>query len=184
MNEALYKRSKPTSQFEYEGKVLILSEQILQKTYYLLSPYLSHNVESACFWYGIREDNVETVKAVGIVDQKNHKGFFEIPSEGLIDMASCLEDTGWTNLAQIHTHPGKNVEHSGYDDIYVNSRRALSLVLPLYGKPQRDFLSCVGVHQFHSDYWHLLKHNDKMKRVKVIGNEKGVIIDARTFQVT
>jgi hypothetical protein len=73
------------------------------------------------------------------------------------------------NLSQIHTHPGLGVEHSRYDDAHANSRRALSVVLPFYGRWHGVWPRGIGVHEFQSSYWHLLSDADAGRRVAIGG---------------
>lgn len=176
------KRPPVAYNYRFNDRVLYIDEQIITKTYAVLSSYCTNNVESVCFWYGIRKDGTEKVKAIVIVDQVNDVGNFRMSSDSMMYAASMFGDLGWTNLAQIHTHPGKDVEHSKYDDVYVNSRRALSLVLPNYGKITNSFLKGAGVHEFQN-YWYTLSDEDKSRRIAIIENqENGAIIDVRTYR--
>ena len=69
----------------------------------------------------------------------------------------------------MHSHPGLSVEHSTYDDRMASSRRALSLVFPCYGRcPNAAFPTGVGVHEWQSDYWHLLDLERARRRVVVV----------------
>lgn len=176
------KRPPVPYDYRYNGRVLHLDEQIITKTYAVLSPYRAGRVESVCFWYGTREGDTECVKAIVVVDQTNNPGNFQVSPDSMMYVASLFGDLGWTNLAQIHTHPGKDVEHSKYDDVYVNSRRALSLVLPNYGEPLKSFLKTVGVHEFQN-YWYKLSDEDKLRRIMIMeSQERGAIIDVRTYR--
>ncbi len=87
---------------------------------------------------------------------------------------------GWKNLAQLHTHPGRLVEHSAYDDLCVNSRKALSLVFPNYGRWSERWPNRIGVHEYQG-YWYLLSETDAARRVIVIRpSEKELLIDVRS----
>lgn len=176
-------QKRPLVPYEYRhnGRTLHLSEQIISKTYAVLSPYCSAQVESVCFWYGTRHGESEHVQAVVIVDQVNNPGNFQVSADSMMYVASVFGDLGWTNLAQIHTHPGSDVEHSKYDDVYVNSRKALSFVLPHYGTSKSSFLESAGVHEFQ-EYWYMLSDKDKLQRVAITDvRQGGAIIDVRTY---
>lgn len=177
------KRSPVPYKYVFQGSVLHIHLQIVAKTYAVLAPYREAGVESVCFWYGERQEQREEVKAVLIVDQENNPGNFRVIPESMMHVAKLFGSFGWTNLAQIHTHPGRDVEHSRYDDVYVNSRRAVSLVLPSYGAPERQFMTSIGVHEYQ-DYWYLLSPDDKVRRIVTDDNaSEGAVIDVRTYRL-
>ena len=95
------------------------------------------------------------------------RGNYEITAEWLAEVVRALPDT-WRPLAQVHSHPGRWVEHSRYDDKMAMSRRALSLVIPFYGR--YDAASCpagVGVHECQDGYWHQLPLDLELKPISL-----------------
>ena len=91
-------------------------------------------VESCCLWFGQRPaEGAAVVAAVVVPRQRNNQGHYFVEPSAMIDVANVARPRGWKNLAQIHSHPGDWVSHSGYDDEMANSRRALSLIYPNYG---------------------------------------------------
>jgi hypothetical protein len=129
--------------------------------------------ESAVFWYGTRDAAGNGIVRYAVAPrQRMTWGNYWVSPEALAEVVHRLPDD-WRPLAQTHSHPGIRVEHSNYDDRMMSSRRALSLVFPAYGRPRRSFPHGVGVHEWQSDYWHLLDEADARRRVVVTeGNVK------------
>jgi hypothetical protein len=131
--------------------------------------------ESGLFWYGPRDGvGNGTVMWVVAPRQRTSWGNYHISPEALAEVVHRLPDE-WKPLAQVHSHPGLGVEHSNYDDRMASSRRALSLVFPSFGRPIAPFPKEVGVHEWQSDYWHLLDLERATRRV--IAVEGSVRVD-------
>lgn len=149
--------------------VLTVPWAALERTVALFRPYAAREVEACCFWYGPRDEHGNgQVTAVVAPRQHNHRGRYDVPAMSMAAVAEATRPRGWRNLAQLHGHPGRAVEHSRYDDAYANSRRALSLVLPDYGVWQGIWPCGIGVHEFQDGYWHLLTDADAAHRVIVV----------------
>jgi hypothetical protein len=124
--------------------------------------------ESGLLWYGPRDiAGNGTVAYVVAPRQRMTQGNYTIPADALAEVVHRLPDA-WKPLAQVHSHPGRRVEHSSYDDRLVSSRRALSLVFPSYGRSDEPFPIGVGIHEWQNDYWHLLDPNSAGRRVVII----------------
>ena len=95
------------------------------------------------------------------------RGNYTIPADALAEVVYRLPDD-WKPLAQVHSHPGKRVEHSSYDDRMMSSRRALSLVFPVYGRSDEPFPVGIGIHEWQNDYWHLLDLASAEGRVVIV----------------
>src|SRR5262249_9468740 len=102
-----------------------------------------------------------------------------VPASAVAEMAAATRSHGWVNLAQVHTHPGHGVEHSRYDDGHANSRRALSVVIPFYGRWHGPWPIGVGVHEFQDEYWHLLTEADARLRGPVVEPGDAELLDLR-----
>jgi hypothetical protein len=102
--------------------------------------------------------------------QKMSWGNYSISTESLTEVVQQLP-ADWKPLAQIHSHPGRNVEHSSYDDRMVCSRRVLSLVFPCYGRGIEAFPRNVGIHEWQNGYWHLLDPASAEQRVALIDGD-------------
>jgi len=123
--------------------------------------------ESGVFWYGPRDALGDgDVAYVVAPKQRMFWGNYGVSAAALSEVVHRLPD-GWKPLAQIHSHPGLNVEHSNYDDQMASSWRALSLVFPAYGRYAGPFPDGVGVHEWQDNYWHLLDDESARRRIAV-----------------
>lgn len=124
--------------------------------------------ESGLLWYGPK-DSAGNGRATFVVAPRQEMtwGNYTISADALAEVVHGLPD-GWKPLAQVHSHPGRRVEHSSYDDRMVSSRRILSLVFPYYGCGNRPFPVGVGIHEWQNGYWHLLDHTAAERRVIII----------------
>lgn len=180
-DESLLWRPPPLVPYARSGLILTVPQGVLNLTMRVLQQYTVHRVESACFWYGTRDDAGNgRVDAVAVPSQYNHWGHYRVEADGVAAMAASTRSQGWKNLSQVHTHPSQAVEHSRYDDAHANSRRALSLVFPFYGLWRGRWPEGLGVHEFQSDYWHLLKTADAAVRVVIDPADlKAHLVDTR-----
>ena len=153
--EDLLKRPEPTRPYERVAAQLTLPAGGLKATLAMLQR--AGKRESGLIWYGPRAENGDgVVKLVVAPRQRMTWGNYHIPAEAVAMVVRRLPDD-WRPLAQVHSHPGIWVEHSTYDDRMALSRRALSVVFPHYGHYSAPtFPLGVGVHEFQSNYWHLL----------------------------
>jgi hypothetical protein len=94
-------------------------------------------------------------------------------------VAAATGPRGWRNLSQLHTHPGSAVEHSFYDDDHANSRRALSIVLPYYGRSDSWPEATLAVHEFQDNAWHLLDPGQSAQRIVAGADGPCELIDLR-----
>jgi hypothetical protein len=80
------------------------------------------DLEACCFWFGRRlQSDIAAVEAIVIPRQQNAKGQYHIEAASMVQVANVAREFGWKNLAQVHSHPGKSVRHSGYDDEMANT---------------------------------------------------------------
>lgn len=141
--------------------------------------------EGGAFLYGHRDPTggmpapAGTVCALVIPDQVRRARNYHVTRRGVAQASSATRRRGWATLAQVHTHPGPNVEHGWYDDRNAISTKALSFVVPNFGADPQDWLDCVGVHEFQVDWWHLLTTEQAHQRVNFIDAPLEVL-DLRT----
>jgi proteasome lid subunit RPN8/RPN11 len=152
-------------------------------------------VESCCFWFGPRAPNGDgTVEAIVVPRQRNEPGHYYVEADAMLRVAEEARRRGWKNLAQVHSHPGPAVRHSGYDDEMANSRRALSLVYPNYGAVPSmwrfrswlwrlwpgAFPPAIGVHAFRNGAWAYLSQSDVATSLRLEVGLKPLFIDLRS----
>lgn len=144
-------------------------------------PYATGGLEAVCFWYGPRSDDDGSgiVAAVVVPAQLNHPRHYQVPAASIAAVSAATAHRGWRNLSQVHSHPGTVVEHSVYDDDHANSRCALSIVLPGYGRADTWPDATLAVHEFQDGAWHLLHQRDAAQRIIVDADGNCELVDLR-----
>jgi hypothetical protein len=169
-------RSPPLQPYVPGLARLIVPREAVNATFDLLTA--AGRLESCVFWYGRREGQQSSVTAVRAPMQDSRRGNYHVDETAFSAMVATISDD-LRPLAQIHSHPGRDVEHSLYDDEMISSRRALSLVFPFYGSDPTAWLSGIGVHEWQDDYWHLLQTEVAERRIS-LGSGDVSIMDLRT----
>lgn len=148
-------------------RVMTVPVLAVKRVFEVLSHYARRRVEAGMFFYGDRDARGNTmVRAVVVPRQKNHWGNYHVSAAAMQAVAKATEHTDWVNIAQLHTHPGAWVEHSTYDDSVANSVRAVSIVIPLYGRYAASWPTGLGVHEWQDGYWHKLDRSDAERRMQ------------------
>lgn len=136
---------------------LRLHPRVLEASHLAFQRSAARRLECGLFWYGIRDESGSgTVQGVVVPRQKSTSGNYNVPGWAIEEMSEHTRRFGWRNLAQVHTHPGLWVDHSAYDDECANSRNALSLVFPSYGRDLSGWPNAFGVHEFIDGEWRRL----------------------------
>jgi hypothetical protein len=160
---------------------LTVSKGVLDLTLRVFAPYAQRCLEACCFWYGT-EDALGNghVVAAAVPRQANHWGCYNVAGGAMAAISRVVREKKWLNLSQVHIHPGRAVEHSRYDDAHANSRNALSVVFPHYGRWTANWPVGVGVHEYQNNYWHLLSDDQAYARVIIDhGDATAFLIDGR-----
>lgn len=139
-------------------------------------------LEAGALLYGVRAaepGGPDLVHALVIPVQAAYRTHYRIPPDSIAAASIAARARGLVTLGQVHTHPGASVEHSWYDDRHAISVRAVSFVLPGYGRDTCDWLAHAGVHDWQNGWWHLLTVAQAQERVAFTGTPLE-IIDLRT----
>jgi len=178
--ECSWRRPPPPGRYRLSGAILTLPKKALNHTLAFFRTTAARRVEACCFWYGVRSpEGNATVLAVVAPKQRNTWGNYAVSGEAVAEMATATHPRNWVNLGQVHTHPGVAVEHSRYDDANANSRRALSIVIPFYGRWAGPWPVGLGVHEFQDDYWYLLSEADAALRLALTDAGDAHLLDLR-----
>jgi hypothetical protein len=151
---------------------LLLTEQTWRTTVALLDYYARLGLEAGLNWYGVRAIDVAVVSLIGIPQQTNRQTNFDVEADSLATLTRRVPEP-LVVVAQLHTHPGVDTNHSSWDDGRALSRKILSLVLPHYGR--NAALDHVGVHEFVEDKWRRMDAGESARRISVVPD----VIDAR-----
>jgi hypothetical protein len=144
---------------------LFLTEGVWATTVSLLAPYAASRVESGLYWYGLRGAEAASALVVGIPRQTNRRGDFEVTETDLAELVRTVPEP-LVAVAQLHTHPGFEIEHSPWDDEMAISQKVLSLVIADYGRSPR--LPDVAVHEHRATQWDRLSVTDAKSRIVVV----------------
>lgn len=164
-NKGILERPKPSAPYRPVQSCLTVPALAISETLALLKR--EGQRESCVFWFGPRDAGGDGSIAYVIAPKQLMNPLnYSVPTASMTEMSRRLRP-GWRPLAQIHSHPGSDVEHSNYDDEMASSRNALSLVIPCYGWWSSSFPDQIGVHEWQNDYWHLLNSVQAHRRVKL-----------------
>ena len=167
-SEHLALRPRPMSVYHLQAR-LAVPPAALEITLQLLQR--AGRRESSVFWYGNRDEEGNGLVAYVAAPQQHMRPLnYSVPASSVTSMTRRLKQ-GWKPLAQIHSHPGSQVEHSLYDDQMAISKRALSIVFPYYGRWSGTFPNGVGIHEWQTDGWHLLTHSQAIRRVEIASGQ-------------
>lgn len=149
----------PTEPPRWNGtveRVLYAHPDTIELTRAAFQSTAKRGLECGLFWYGAMSQTRSTVLSIVVPRQICKKGQYELPDGAIDEVSDATLLRGWFNLAQVHTHPSTWVSHSPYDDRYANSRRALSLVYPTYGRVRPQWPGSVGIHEYLDGHWQRL----------------------------
>lgn len=177
-------RSGPPVPYQLPGRHLHLPAALPQAVSAAFAGPANAQREAGALLYGARATkpgHADVVQALVIPAQAGHHTHYRIPPESIAAASAATRAHGLVTLAQVHSHPGEDVEHSWYDDRHAISSRAVSFVLPHYGLDSCDWLTCAGVHDYQNDWWYLLTAGEAAARVSFTSAPMR-IIDLRTRQ--
>ena len=151
--------------------MIIVSESLWSRLLdLLLEP--TGPVERVGYIDGIVDGEVAVATTVVVPDANLDDGYFEVSADAMSEAGKHMRRFGLQRIAQVHTHRGAWVGHSGPDDAlaYSHADGALSIVIPFHcsGRPPLD--GC-GVHVCRGGQWQELSQADIGKLVRVVPSE-------------
>lgn len=171
-------RARAPSPYAPTGKVLTVPAKTVVRTAAVLRS--AGAVESACLWLGsLNDDGHGLVKALVVPMQVNRPRNYSVPGNAMLKVVEFARAQAWTVVGAIHSHPGLGVEHSTYDDEMTPSRRAISIVMPRYGRWSGPWPRGLGIHEYFENYWHLLSDEHALQRVILSDAAEVQTIDLR-----
>lgn len=172
----------PPSAWEHCGRRLLLPADLPGAVTRAFAPAARARLEAGALLYGTRggrDGEGDAVHGLVVPQQEGHRARYHVPHDAIAAASAATIGRGWVTLAQLHSHPSADVEHSWYDDRYAVSVRAISLVLPFYGRDPGDWPGRIGVHEYQDGWWHLLTAGQAAARISFTGDEPMQIIDLR-----
>jgi hypothetical protein len=173
------KRASTVPRQTASSRTLLVARGIVERTHESFRPYWKRNLETVAYWHGIenaRED-IDLVVSLVIPHATRSSGHYDVSIDEITRMGHIMASNSLVCLAQIHTHPGQLLHHSGYDEAHILSSRAgfLSLIVPEYGNVSlRDFRH-VSAYERYAESWVLLDEEQKAKRIRIIDD----VVDLR-----
>jgi hypothetical protein len=158
----------PPFAYRRSGRRLQLPAALPQAVSAAFTQAADANQEAGALLYGVRGKRVgvpDAAHALVIPAQAGHRTHYRMPPNSIAAASTATCEFGWVTLAQIHSHPGENVEHSWFDDRHAISIRAVSFVLPTYGRDPGNWAARVGVHEYQDGWWHLLTTEQAAARI-------------------
>jgi hypothetical protein len=118
---------------------------------------LPRSVEQVAYLDGLDDGTTRLVTTVAFPNANLERRSYRVSPEAMSEAGKHLRRLHLVRLAQVHTHPGVDVEHSPEDDrrAYSQESGAISIVLPDYGK-QTPRLDRIGFHVREASGWKLV----------------------------
>jgi hypothetical protein len=153
------------------GPSLWIPEGVLIETERLLRSYGGEeDHEGIVYWGGIESPRGSCAVTAVSPTASTTWGSFRTELQANVDLIDALAQLELTLVAQVHSHPGRWVDHSDGDDTGAIVRFAgfWSLVVPEFAKNGMRPLSGVGVHLFADGAFRRLKPDALAMRVRII----------------
>lgn len=158
----------PPSAYRSPGRRLLLPAGLPDAVTRAFAPAARERREAFALLYGTRSatgGDPDSVYALVVPRQLGYRGRYLIPHAAMAAASAATRSCGWVTLGQVHSHPSGSVEHSWYDDRHAVSLRAISIVLPYYGRYPGSWPGQTGVHEHQNGWWHLLDAQQVAARV-------------------
>jgi hypothetical protein len=130
----------------------IFPVKAIQDTERILAEYgnLSPPNEGLVYWGGIRNGNSRIVSLVFAPLTESNGTRVSTSQRSNFDFVRVLSWDNLVQIAQVHSHPGKWVDHSPGDDALAafKIKGLLSIVVPEYCQNGVNLLSSCGVHRY------------------------------------
>jgi hypothetical protein len=130
----------------------VIPVKAIQDTERILAEYghLSPPNEGLVYWGGIADGNSRIISLVFAPLTESNGGRVSTSQRSNFDFVRELSRDNLVQIAQVHSHPGKWVDHSLGDDALAAFKREglLSIVVPEYCQNELKLISSCGVHRF------------------------------------
>lgn len=126
-------------------------------------------VERVGYIDGFQFGEIEIATTLTFPDAMLCPGYFTVSGAAMSEAGKHFRVFGMQRLVQVHTHPGRDVRHSEFDDANTYSQRngALSIVVPYHAR-RRTAVSDCGVHIRLDSGWVRLRPKEISKQIQII----------------
>ncbi len=127
------------------------------------------SVERVAYIDGVEVQGTRVATTVTLPNAELHPTYFTVSGEAMSEAGQHFRKFGLQRIAQVHTHPGRRVDHSRFDDdnAYSQLDGAVSIVLPSHARHRPGLLDC-GVHVREVDGWRMLSAQELCRLIQSI----------------
>lgn len=130
----------------------IIAQKAIEFTQKILQDYadLSPSNEGLVYWAGKKDGNIISVSLVIAPKTTSDWGYVSTSNRSNFDVVRKLSEKKKIHVGQVHSHPGRTVDHSEGDDRDASFRTLglISIVVPKYCKEGFMPLTKCGVHRY------------------------------------
>lgn len=166
-----------------DGLTYLIPERAIGLTEKVLLEYgrLLPSHEGLVYWAGRREGEVATVTTVIAPKVSSGPGRAATSARANFDVVRTLSDSGLTQIAQVHSHPGRWSDHSEGDDRLTAFRvnGLVSIVVPHYCRAGMHPLTTCGIHRYGAGTFLRLSDAYVRKHFRVLAGSDARLKDLR-----
>lgn len=141
---------QPATQPAAGRPTVAISEAVLVNSRLALEGTRWAPTEKIIYWAGVKRDSLWLVTTVLRPRAALTWGSFKTTAGDNARVIAYLSGAGLALIGQVHTHPGRFVDHSDGDerDAFMPIENAVSIVVPSYGRGGILPLTACGVHRY------------------------------------
>lgn len=126
---------------------------VVKITDLILKQYGQFSHEGLVFWAGNSLENRINITHVIAPETESSEGRVTVPHSSIYHVVRSLSKNKLIHIGQVHTHPGKWVDHSGGDDEWAPFKRTglISIVVPSYCNTGMFPLKKTGIHRYQEN---------------------------------
>ena len=153
---------------------IYITETLLGRSAVLLASFADpQRCEGIVYWFGFDDGSRSVVTTLIVPDAEANWGCVATSAEANAEAVMSVFGTPLVLIAQAHSHPGVDVNHSDVDDrqSFPRFEGAVSVVVPHFAKKGIE-LSCCGVHRFIDGKYRILNWQDVPNHLVVVPGER------------
>jgi len=126
-------------------------------------------VERVAYIDGIACGELIVATTLTLPNAHMHSTYFTVSGDAMSEAGQHFRRFGMQRIAQVHTHPGRDVRHSRFDseNAYSQVNSALSIVIPVHARHRPDLNEC-GVHVRNDSGWRRLTLTEIEQRIRIL----------------
>ena len=126
-------------------------------------------VERVAYIDGIPYGDLQIATTLTFPNAEMHPTYFTVSADAMSEAGKHFRLYGMERFAQVHTHPGRTVKHSPFDDknAYSQSDGSVSIVLPEHARHRPDLMDC-GIHIREPQGWRYLSTTEIEPAIRIV----------------